>query len=102
MSTRTYTRTPWLHFGISLHVEGKQKFSGFDSTGIQPAERFWRFVAAFHFLIKHPKTDAHMCAYTHTFTLPHKLADAHAVWGGGEALLDMILIRLERLKQLTY
>lgn len=68
-------------------MEGKQKFSAFDSTGIQPAERFWRFVAAFHFLIKHPKTDAHMCAYTHThtFTLPHKLADAHEVWGGGGA-----------------
>lgn len=84
-------------------MEGKQKLSAFDSTGIQPAEGFWRFVAAFHFLIKHPKTDAihtHVRAHTPTLTLPHKLADAHSQ--NGEALLDMILIRLERLKQLTY
>lgn len=88
----THTRTPRLHFAISFHVEGKQKFGAFDTRGIQPAGSFWRFVAAFHFLIKHPKTDAiHTHAHARTHTRTHT-----------QTLQDMILIRLERLKQLTY
>lgn len=70
--SHTHTRTPRLHFAISFHVEGKQKFGAFDTRGIQPAGRFWRFVAAFHFLIKHPKTDAaHTHAHARTYTHAH-------------------------------
>lgn len=85
-------------------MEGKQKFSAFDSTGIQPAERFWRFVAAFHFLIKHPKTDAiHTHVRAHTPTFRHIATQiGRRTLTLRVALLDMILIRLERLKQLTY